>query len=331
MESIVSVVVLGHAIVDVLARVEDREVAALGLQKGTMTLVDGERAAHLYASITPDAHASGGSAANTAACLASLGAGVRFVGKVADDELGKVFSEDIRAAGVEYDTPLGSLDGPSTGRCLVLVSPDAEKTMCTDLGAGATLDPADLHEEAIAAARVLYLEGYLVGPPGTTATVERAVEVAGRAGTLVAFSASDPGWVARQRDALWALLDRVDVLFANEPEAMGLTGVDDLDGAVAALLERVPMAAVTLGGEGCVVAWRDGARIRVPAAPVEAVVDSTGAGDSFAAGFLYGLVNDLGPETSARLGALAAAEIVSHLGARPLSRLAELAAAAGLV
>lgn len=331
MESSASVVSLGHAIVDVLARVDDREVTRLGLQKGTMALVDGERAGSLYSSITPDAHASGGSAANTAACLASLGAGVRFVGKVADDELGKVFTEDIRAAGVDYDTPPGGLDGPPTGRCLVLVTPDAEKTMCTDLGAGATIDPADLHEDAIADARVLYMEGYLVGPPGTTVTVERAVEVARRAGTLVAFSASDPGWVALQREALWALLDRVDILFANEPEAMGLTGVDRLDGAIAALLEKVPMAAVTLGGEGSVIATRDGSRTRVPAMPVESVVDSTGAGDSFAAGFLYGVVNGLPPQSSARLGSLAAGEIVSHLGARPQVRLQDLASGAGLI
>ena len=331
MQSSASVVSLGHAIVDVLARTDDHEVDDLGLQKGTMALVDGERAASLYASITPDAHASGGSAANTAACLASLGASVRFVGKVADDDLGKLFSEDIRAAGVEYDTPPGGPDGPGTGRCLVLVTPDAEKTMCTNLGAGATIDPGDLHEEDIAAAKVLYMEGYLVGPPGTTATVERAVEVARDAGTLVAFSASDPGWVGLQREALWTLLDRVDILFANEPEATGLTKVDDLDGAVDALLERVPMAAVTLGGAGCVIASRDGSRIRVPAAEVGSVVDSTGAGDSFAAGFLYGVVNGLELEKSAHLGALAAAEIVSHLGARPLTRLEQLAAAAGLV
>lgn len=331
MQKRTSVVSLGHAIVDVLARTDDQEITALGLHKGTMTLVDGDRARHLYAAISPHAHASGGSAANTAACLASLGAAVRFVGKVADDELGKVFSEDIRAAGVDYDTPPGGSDGPRTGQCLVLVTPDAEKTMCTDLGAGATIDPADLHLEAIAAARVLYMEGYLVGPQGTTSTVEKAVEVARQAGTLVALSASDPGWVELQRDALWDLLDRVDILFANEPEAKGLSGQAELEPAVDALIARVPVLAVTLGAEGCVIATQEGARVRVPAAPVEAVVDTTGAGDSFAAGFLYGLVNDLGPETSARIGALAAAEVVGHLGARPLSLLRELAAAAGLL
>ncbi len=306
MESNASVVALGHAIVDVLARTDDDQVASLGLHKGTMALVDGTRAEGLYSAIIPDAHASGGSAANTAACLASLGASVRFVGKVADDELGKVFTEDIRAAGVKYDTRPGGAEGPGTGRCLVLVTPDAEKTMCTDLGAGATIDPADLHLDAISTARVLYMEGYLVGPPDTSATVDHAVDVARRSGTLVAFSASDPGWVELQRDALVGLLERVDILFANEPEALGLSGHADLEAAVEALVQQVPTVAVTLGAQGCVVAGREGFRVRVPAAPVERVVDSTGAGDSFAAGFLYGVVNDLGPETSARLGQLAA-------------------------
>lgn len=331
MTSGATVVTLGHAIVDVLTRTDDATVSSLGLDKGTMVLVEGDRAAQLYAAITPDAHASGGSAANTAACLASLGGRVRFVGKVADDELGQVFADDIRAVGVEYDTPPGEAGGPGTGRCLVLVTADAEKTMCTDLGAGATIDPADLHFDAIAAAGVLYMEGYLVGPPDTTKTVHEAIAVARRNGTVVAFSASDPGWVAFQRDALVGVLPDVDVLFANEPEALGLSGRADLDAAVSWLLERCPAVAVTLGADGCLVARRDGGRTRVPAVPVNQVVDSTGAGDSFAAGFLFGLVNELGDETSARLGALAAGEIVSHMGARPLTRLEELARAAGLI
>ena len=331
MTSGATVVTLGHAIVDVLARTDDATVSSLGLDKGTMVLVDGERAEQLYAAITPDAHSSGGSAANTAACLASLGGQVRFVGKVADDELGRVFAADIRTVGVEYDTPPGEPDGPGTGTCLVLVTADAEKTMCTSLGAGATIDPADLHLDAIAAAGVLYMEGYLVGPPDTTKTVDEAVAVARRNGTVVSMSASDPGWVAFQRDALVAALDGVDVLFANEPEALGLSAHDELDAAVGWLLERCPTVAVTLGAEGCLIARRDGRRVRVPAAPVEQVVDSTGAGDSFAAGFLYGLVHGLDDETSARLGALAAGEVVSHLGARPLVSLEGLATGAGLI
>jgi sugar/nucleoside kinase (ribokinase family) len=330
MSSGATVVSLGHAIVDVLAQTDDSTVSALGLDKGTMVLVDGERAAELYAAIQPDTHASGGSAANTAACVASLGGDVRFEGKVADDELGRVFADDIRGVGVVYETPPGKTGTPGTGRCLVLVTPDAEKTMCTNLGAGATLDPSDLHPDAIAAAGVLYMEGYLCGPPDTTKTVYEAMAVARRNKTLVAFSASDPGWVALQRAALVEVLDQVDLLFANEPEALGLSARGDLDGAVDWLLERCPTVAVTLGADGCLVARRDRSRTRVPAVPVEHVVDSTGAGDSFAAGFLFGLVNELGDETSARLGALAAGEIVSHMGARPLVQLDGLARQAGL-
>lgn len=331
MDNPVSVVVLGHAIVDVLASSTDAEIAALGLEKGTMALVDGDRAERLYAAVVPETQASGGSAANTAAGLASLGARVRFVGKVADDTLGKVFADDIGQIGVDYDTPPAEPGGPGTGRCLVLVTPDAEKTMCTNLGAGATLDAEDLHLEDIAAARALYMEGYLIGPEQTTKTAVQAIEVARRSATLVTLSASDPGWVDLQRDALLAVLDRVDLLFANEPEAKGLAGTDDLEEAVEILLRRCPEVAVTLGPAGCVVATRAGGRTRVPAAPVDQVVDSTGAGDSFAAGFLYGLVNDLGHEASAHLGALAAGEIVSHLGARPLTPLDQLARRAGLL
>lgn len=324
------VVALGHAIVDVLATTDDTEVAALGLEKGTMALVDGERAEALYAAVQPHSRMSGGSAANTAACLASLGESVRFVGKVADDELGKIFAEDIRAAGVAYDTP-PALVGPGTGSCLVLVTPDAEKTMCTDLGAGATIEPDELHIEAIAAADVLYIEGYLCGPPGTTPTVAEAMDLARRSGTRVAFSASDPGWVAIQRPALLDALEKVDILFANEPEALGLSGRDDLDGALADLTGRVGTVVVTLGAAGCVVATVEGDRTAAPAAPVERVVDTTGAGDSFAAGYLFGQVRGLPPERCARFGALAAAEIVGHMGARPVARLADLAAAAGLL
>ncbi len=326
-----SVVALGHAIVDVLAMTDDRTVRDLGLEKGTMALVEGARAEQLYAAMTPEAHVSGGSAANTAACLASLGGSVRFVGKVAADDLGRVFTDDIRAAGVLYDTPHARDGSPATGSCLVFVTPDAEKTMCTNLGAGATLAPEDLHLEAIETAQVLYIEGYLVGPEGTTPAVEEAIAVARRAGTRVAFSASDPGWVAFQRHALLDVVDQVDILFANEPETLGLSGLDDLDSAVKAMTERVPLVAVTLGSAGCVIADRQGGRTRVPAAPVRHVVDSTGAGDSFAAGFLFGVVHDLGPEASAQLGALAASEIVSHLGARPIADLRQLAAAAGLL
>ncbi len=331
METTPRVVALGHPIVDVLSPCQDEQVAALGLEKGTMTLIDHDDADRIYAGLGPATEASGGSAANTAACLASLGAPVEFIGKVADDGLGEVFAHDIRAAGVRFEVaPAPADSGPGTGRCLVMVTPDAEKTMCTSLGVGAYLQPEDIDGAAISAARVLYLEGYLCGKDETSEAVDVAVASAHRAGTMVAFSASDPAWVHLHLDELTALLDRVDILFANEPEALGLSGCSDLDDAVQALAKRCPTVAVTLGKKGCVVAGTDGL-VTIPARPVDHVVDTTGAGDSFAAGFLYGVINDLGPEVSARIGSLAAAEIVSHIGARPLTRLSGLAAEAGLI
>jgi sugar/nucleoside kinase (ribokinase family) len=322
------VVAVGHAIVDVLAPSEDSLVAGFGLQKGTMTLIDDADAERIYAALGPATEASGGSAANTAACLASLGASVEFTGKVRNDGLGEVFTHDIRAAGVRFEVA-PSDSGPGTGRCLVMVTPDAEKTMCTNLGAGAQLSPDDLDERAIAAAKVVYLEGYLCGKPETDPAVDRAVAVAREQGTLVALSGSDPAWVELMRTRLDALLDRVDIFFANEAEACGLTGTATVESALSVLSRRCPTVAVTLGAKGSIVA-RGADVVSVPAAPVTHVVDTTGAGDSYAAGFLYGVVRNSGPERSARLGALAAAEIVSHLGARPLSRLADLAATAGV-
>ena len=331
METTPRVVALGHAIVDVLSPCGDEQVASLGLQKGTMTLIDDDDAERIYAGLGPATEASGGSAANTAACLASLGAPVEFIGKVADDGLGQVFAHDIRSAGVRFEVAPAPADpGPGTGRCLVMVTPDAEKTMCTSLGVGAYLQADDVDRQAVANARVLYIEGYLCGKPESADAVGAAVDAARELGTLVAFSASDPAWVHLHRDALSELLDRVDVLFANEPEAVGLSGCSSLDDAVESLGKRCPIVAVTLGSRGCVVLSPEG-KVRVPASPVGHVVDTTGAGDSFAAGFLYGVVNDLGAEGSARLGALAAGEIVSHIGARPISSLSELAAEARLV
>jgi sugar/nucleoside kinase (ribokinase family) len=330
MEPSPHIVAMGHAIVDVLAPCADDLVRAAGLEKGTMTLIDDVRAEEIYALLGPATEASGGSAANTAACLASLGTSVAFLGKVADDVLGKVFTHDIRSCGVSFDVPTAD-SGPGTGRCLVMVTPDAEKTMSTNLGVGGVLAAEDVPDHLVSAARVLYLEGYLVGKADTEAAVDKAVSVARESGTLVAFSASDPAWVELKRDALLALLARADLLFANEHEAVGLTGAADVDEALDRLTAGGATVAVTLGGEGCVVARPDGSRTRVPAAPVDHVVDTTGAGDSFAAGYLHGLVNGMSVEASARLGALVAAEVVSHIGARPLRSLASLAAEAGLL
>lgn len=325
-------VTLGHAIVDVLAPSDDALVAGFGLVKGTMTLIDETRAATIYASLGPATEASGGSAANTAACLASLGGSVRFIGKVRDDDLGRVFIHDIRAAGVEYAVaPAGrSGAGPGTGRCLIMITPDAEKTMCTDLGIGAQLSPYDVDAAAIRAARVLYLEGYLIGGGFTDAAAERALTAAGEAGVQVALSLSDPAWVGLRRKELDAVLDRVDLLFANEQEACGMTDEGDAEAAATALARRCGTVAVTRGARGSVVATASGL-VAAPAAAVSRVVDTTGAGDSYAAGFLYGVVGNREPADCARLGALAAAEIVSHVGARPLQSLAAVAGAAGLL
>jgi sugar/nucleoside kinase (ribokinase family) len=314
------VVTLGHAIVDVLAPSGDELVAGFGLTKGTMTLIDDAQAEKIYASLGPATEVSGGSAANTAACLASLGASAGFIGKVRDDTLGHFFTHDIQAAGVQYRLA-PSPEGPSTGCCLIMVTPDAEKTMCTNLGIGALLSAEEVDAEAIAGARILYVEGYMYGDRPTNPAVERAISVAEAARTEVALSLSDPFWVELHGREIDGLLDRVDLLFANEQEACGIVGEGDLDRALQALSRRCATVAVTQGARGSVVATGSQV-ISVPAARVERVVDTTGAGDSYAAGYLSGLLQGLGPDLCARLGGLAAAEIVSHLGARPQQPLA---------
>lgn len=325
-------VIMGHALVDVLAPVTDDEVVSLGLQKGTMELVDADAAKAILSVVTPEARTSGGSAANTAVCLAAFGGSARFVGRVADDDLGLAFAEDIRAAGVAFDTPSEGAEATSpTGSCVVLVTPDAEKTMCTNLGAGADLTADDIPAEAVTGASVLYMEGYVWGPEPTTGAARRAIAAARQAGTTVSFSASDPGWVAVQRAALLELLGLADLLFANEPEALALSGEATIDDAVEWLLERCPRLVITLGPAGSLVADGDGRRERVPAVPVDRVVDTTGAGDSFAGGYLFGLIEGRDPSACARLGALAASEVVSHLGARPQTDLRALAETAGLL
>lgn len=323
------VVTAGHAIVDVLSPSPDALVEKLGLDKGTMALVDGERAESIYAALGPTTEVSGGSAANTAAGLASLGEPVVFVGKVADDTLGKVFVHDIRAAGVRFDVAPVANGSPGTGRCLILVTPDAEKTMCTSLGMGALLDPSDVDEAAIRSAKVLYIEGYLYGDRHTDRTVEAMIGMAESGGTKVALSLSDPAWVDMNAHHFERILDRVDLLFANEEEARRMAGATTVEEAAEILGQRCETVAVTLGAEGSLVRT-GGEVVRVPAAPVARVVDTTGAGDSYAAGFLHGFVNGFGPERSARLGALVASEVVSHLGARPVQSLAQLASEAGL-
>ena len=329
MERTVDVVTLGHAIVDVLAQTGDDVVAGFGLTKGTMTLVDDDRGEEIYEALEVSATASGGSGANTAVGLASLGTPTTFVGRVRDDDLGEAFTTDIRAAGVDFAGAAGA-DGPGTGRCLIMVTSDAERTMCTNLGVGALLDAGDVPTDLVAAAKVLYLEGYLVSGEPTGRAVSAAIDAARAGGREVALSLSDPFLVHSAGEDLRATLERTDIVFANEDEAIGLTGTDNVDDAVRALAKECSTVVVTLGSKGSTVATAAGT-VTVPASPVREVVDTTGAGDSFAAGFLHGYVRGAAPETCLRLGGLVAAEIVSHLGARPLVSLAELAVSAGLV
>lgn len=317
------VVAVGSAIVDVLAHADDSFVADQGLVKGTMALIDAERAESLYSLLGPAVEVSGGAAANTVAGVASFGARAGFVGKVRDDQLGAVFAHDIRAAGVSYETPFAA-DGPATARCLIIVTPDAQRTMNTYLGAAVGLGVADIDPGVIGSAAVTFLEGYLWDPPEAIDALRIAVEAAESAGRVVAFSLSDPFCVERHRDEFLDLCaDHVELLFANEHEAMAMFKTDSLDVALKELSGLCSTVVVTRGAEGSVVA-SGGAAVRVPAAPAPAVVDTTGAGDLYAAGFLVGFVRGMSPERCGELGSLAAAEVISHIGARPLTPLAAL-------
>jgi sugar/nucleoside kinase (ribokinase family) len=323
------VVAVGSAIVDVLAHSDDAFLASHGLVKGTMALVDHDQSAALYDAMPPGIEVSGGSAANTAAGIASLGGGVAFVGKVRDDALGEIFTHDLRSTGVVYTTPPGA-SGPPTARCLVLITPDAERTMGTYLGTAGEMSAADVDPALVASARITYVEGYLVGLPSAEGALEAAMEAAHAAGRKVALTLSDPVWVALRHDAFKALLPEIDILLANELEAFELTGERDAEAALRALTKSCPVVVVTRGPAGAIAA--DGVETAsVPAEAVATVVDTTGAGDLFAAGFLLALARERPLEECLRLGALAAAEVISHIGARPQVPLIELAASEGLV
>jgi sugar/nucleoside kinase (ribokinase family) len=322
---------LGNAIVDVLARTDDDFLAKQAMRKGSMSLIDEARASEIYDAMGPAVEISGGSAANTIVGAAGFGARAAFVGRIKDDSLGNVFAHDIRAAGVAFDTA-PSADGPSTGRCYILVTPDGERTMHTYLGAAQELHPRDIDEEAVAGAAITYLEGYLWDPPHAKDAFRKAAEVAHGAQRLVALSLSDAFCVDRWRDEFVNLLraGTVDLLFCNEAELHSLYQTADFDTAVAALRGDARRAVVTRGVSGCIVI--EGPQtIAAPAFPVGAVVDTTGAGDLFAAGFLFGTARGMGDERAARLGALAAAEVISHIGARPEKSLSALAQENGLL
>jgi sugar/nucleoside kinase (ribokinase family) len=329
------VVALGSPLVDVLSHADDVDLRRLGLSKGSMALVGLERAEAVYEAMGPATEISGGAAANTVVGVAALGGRAGFVGKVADDELGKVFLHDISAAGVELGAlrpaPADPAADRATGRCLVFVTPDGERTMATHLGVASTLGPEDVDEELLRRAQVVYVEGYLWDLGPAKAAIRRAVEVAHAADALVALTLSDPFCVERhQREFLGLLHGEVDVLFANEDEIKLLFGVSSFDDAVAACEETGVLAALTRGPAGSSVVAAHGP-VAVPAEPVEAVLDTTGAGDLYAAGFLYGLTHGRDPEGCARLGGLCAAEVISHLGARPQEDLRRLASEAALL
>jgi adenosine kinase len=321
---------IGNAIVDVLARAEEDFLVRHAMRKGTMALIDEGRAGAIYDAMGPAVEVSGGSAANTIVGVASLGGRAAFVGKVKDDELGRAFAHDIRKAGVAFETAPAS-EGPSTGRCYVLVTPDGERTMNTFLGAAQDLHPNDIDADTIAAAAITYLEGYLWDPPHAKDAFLKAAKIAHAAERSVALTLSDAFCVDRYRDEFLDLIRSrtVDLLFANERELRSLYQTADFATAVNALRSDAGLAVVTRSEKGCLVVTREETEA-VPACPVERVVDATGAGDLFAAGFLVGLSRGAGARDCARLGALAAAEVIQHLGARPQASLQALAEQNGL-
>ena len=323
------VVALGNAIVDVLSPADDAFLSAQGLDKGAMGLVDDARSRALYAAMAPGVESSGGSAGNTVAGVASFGGRAAYIGKVAGDQLGGVFAHDLQAGGVHFATP-PLTGGLETGRCMVNVTPDGQRTMSTYLGAASQLTAADVDVDVVQAGAVVYLEGYLFDPPPAREAFGVAARAAREAGRIVAITLSDAFVVGRWRAELLDFLPQVDLVFANEVEAMALFETSDFAAAVDALAGRVRMAAVTRGAEGSVVRY-DGEHAEVPAAPVGEVVDTTGAGDQYAAGFLFGLARGRPLEACAALGHLAAAEVIGHYGPRPQTPLADLARAQGLI
>ena len=327
----IDVLTLGNAIVDVLAHTDEAFLLQKNVHKGAMQLIDEARAEELYGDMGPAVIVSGGSAANTAAGIASFVVKAGFIGKVKNDETGRHFAHDLKAISVHYDVALAQ-DGPATARSFILVTPDGERTMNTYLGACQNLTPEDVNPETVRASAIVYLEGYLWDPPAAKEAFRKAVRIAHEAGNQVALTLSDAFCVDRYRDEFLGLMrdGSLDILFANIHELQSLYGTSDASSALAAMREENVLGVITRSAEGALVVSRDGTRA-VPAFPVERVVDTTGAGDLFAAGFLAGLTRNLDLADCARLGGLAAAEIISHLGARPQANLRELAQQQGLL
>jgi sugar/nucleoside kinase (ribokinase family) len=315
---------IGNALVDVITSVDDDFITGHGFPRGATTMVDLDRADAIYADLPPAQEISGGSCANTIAGLASFGANVAFIGRVRDDQLGKVYTHDLRSLGVHFDVPPATT-GPPTGRCLVMVMPDAHRTQCTYLGASTFIGPEDVDPEVVARAHVTYLEGYLWDQPSAKDAIRKAAAAARGAGRQVALTLSDPFCVERHRNEFRDLVaDEIDVLFANESEICSLYEVDDFDAALQQVRHHCRIAALTRSEQGSVVIAGDSVHI-LEAEPVDRLVDTTGAGDQYAAGFLYGLTHRHDLATCGRLGSMAAAEVISHYGARPAVSLAKLA------
>jgi sugar/nucleoside kinase (ribokinase family) len=311
------VLCIGNAIVDVIADATDQLLEREGLVKGSMRLIDAEEAERLYAHMGPAHQVSGGSAGNTAAGVAALGGRAGFIGQVAPDQLGDFYRHDLTSTGVEFVTPAADVGQP-TARSMILVTPDGHRTMNTFLGAAQHLPKSVLDEAQIRDAAILYLEGYLWDPETPRCAMVRAIEIARDAGRKVAFTLSDTFCVDRHRDGFNDLIDsgRIDILFANQAEIEALAGVAHLETAVAAVAPKVETLVVTRSEDGA-LALRGGERADVPAEPIDALVDTTGAGDLFAAGFLFGTARKRSLEESLRLGAICAAEVIQHYGARP--------------
>jgi sugar/nucleoside kinase (ribokinase family) len=323
----VAVVGIGNALVDVLSHEREEFLVTHGLAKGSMTLIDTERAETLYGAMGPAVEISGGSAANTMAGLASLGSSVAFIGRVCADQLGEVYTHDLRAAGVWFDTPAATEGSPS-GRCLIIVTPDAERTLNTYLGASVELGAADVDPDLIGAAEVTFLEGYLWDAPGAREAFRFAAQHAHQAGRRVALTLSDAMAVDRHRETFLELIEgAVDILFANEAEITALYQVDSFDAALQHVTGHCEVAALTRSAKGSLILRGEEVHV-IDAHPVPGghVVDTTGAGDLYAAGFLHGFTEGYDLGVCGRLGALAAAEVISHLGARPETSLATLAA-----
>ena len=329
-EKSLDVVGVGNAIVDVLAKADDAFLATHSIPKGGMILIDDAQASEIYGAMATTVEISGGSAANSIACIASLGGDGGFVGKVSQDALGETFRHDLRSMGVVFDAP-PLADGPATGRCLINVTPDAQRSMTTFLGAAGFVSPTDIDQAMIESAAITFFEGYLFEQPVAREAFIKACEFARAAGKKTALTLSDSSCVDRQKEALDAFIPaHVDILLANEQEAQALFGADDIQVIAEKARAVSVLTAVTLSERGSVLIPSEGDIIEVPAVPPAQLVDTTGAGDAYAAGLLFGLARGYDPARAGALGSLAASEVISHFGARPEKNLKELASEAGL-